>query len=544
MFNYSKIHCKSLFIIGLNVFYPLIVLLVFGFFLIPYLKEYLKEIIAFGLLSLVFFNLILLAPNVSVRKWLLLISTVLLSVLVFIKLSFYHHYGVKLSASALFVIFETNTVEASDFILNYIDFFVILLFLILLFPFLLYFKKSSKKIIIQNLDSHLKFNVFKIGLLLLIPTSIYLIHLKFQDKNLALTYYYSYGDFLKTKKLLKENLAQKKSSGLVVESFNKDSQTHVVIIGESTSKWHMQLYGYSRETNPLLTEIKDEILIFEEVITPHVHTINALEKILTLSNYNTPKVKDNASIVQLANQADYTTYWMSNQRPVGFHESTAFLISGAADYRYFLASDDYMFNIYDETILPKLDEVLLSNNDKKIIFIHLIGTHSSYNNRYPNNYSFFKGERIDQKFKNKKATALMNEYDNAIRYNDFIVREIIEKVRRLNTNSSVVYFSDHGDDIYDVDEDIHGHNEYHATAPMYEIPFIVWSSETYKNNYLNINSFQNNITKKYNLEYYIHSFSDLYNIKYNLFQPSKSVFNSQFVETKRLIKKGEDYDNR
>ena len=136
MFNYSKIHYKSLFIIGLNVFYPLIVLLVFGFFLIPYLKEYLKEIIAFGLLSLVFFNLILLAPNVSVRKWLLLISTVLLSVLVFIKLSFYHHYDVKLSASALFVIFETNTVEASDFILNYIDFFVILLFLILLFPFL------------------------------------------------------------------------------------------------------------------------------------------------------------------------------------------------------------------------------------------------------------------------------------------------------------------------------------------------------------------------------------------------------------------------
>ena len=542
MFDYSKIHYKSLFIIGLYVFYPLLVLVFFGFFLVPYFKEFLKEVIAFGLLSLVFFNIILIITKLSIRKWLLPLLTILLSILVFIKLSFYHHYGVKISASALFVIFETNAVEASDFLLNYLDYFVVVLFIILLIPIVIYLKKTSKNLIQQSLDFNQNFSVFKIGMILLIPICLYLIHLKFQDKNIALTYYYSYSDFIKTKKLLKENLAQKYSSNINVESFNSDPQTHVVIIGESTSKWHMQLYGYSRNTNPLLTDIEDELIVFDDVITPHVHTINALEKILTLSDFNNPKAEENASIVQLSNQAEYSTYWISNQRPVGFHESTAFLISAGADNRYFLASEDYMFNIYDENIFPKLDEVLLKNDEKKIIYIHLIGTHSGYKNRYPDSFSVFNGERKNQKVKNQKATTLMNEYDNSILYNDFIVREIIERIRALNTNSFVVYFSDHGDDIYDVSENIFGHNEYHATAPMYEIPFIVWSSESFKKNHLNL--LNKNISKKYNLENFIHSFSDLSNIKFNLFQPSKSIFNSQFIETKRLIKEGEDYDNR
>jgi heptose-I-phosphate ethanolaminephosphotransferase len=544
MLNLKKIHLKSIFTIGLFVFYPFLVLFIFGWFVIPYAKEYLKEIIAFGLLSLVFFNCILIIPKVKIRKWLLLLFTIVLSVLIFIKISFYHHYGVKISASALFVIFETNAVEATDFLSNYVNYFTIVLLLLLLNPYLLYFVKSIRVFFQKSLQENLSFSILKIVALLLIPISLYLIHLKFQDKNIVLTSYYTYEDFLSTKKLLKKNIAQKHSKIIKVDSFNKSPQIHVVIIGESTSKWHMQLYGYSRETNPLLTEIEDELIVFKDVITPHVHTINALEKILTLTIFNDPNKKENASVVQLSNQAGYTTYWLSNQRPVGLHESTASLISGGADFKYFLSSNDYMFNIYDENILPKLDDIILEKKEKKIIFIHLIGTHSGYDNRYPESYSYFNGVRENQKFTHEKAISLTNEYDNSVRYNDFIVREIIEKIRKTNTNSYVMYFSDHGDDIFDVYNDIAGHNEYHGTSPMYEIPFIVWASESYKNNHPKFEFLKKNRFKKYNLEHFIHSFSEISDIKFNLFQPTNSIFNSHFKETKRIIKNGEDYDAR
>src|SRR5699024_4361655 len=100
-------------------------------------------------------------------------------------------------------------------------------------------------------------------------------------------------------------------------------EIHIVVIGESTTTWHMQLYGYHKETNPLLTEIRDELFIFDSVISPHTHTILSLEKMLSYSNYENQKPERNASIVQLANQAGFTSYWISNQRPIGFHESVA-----------------------------------------------------------------------------------------------------------------------------------------------------------------------------------------------------------------------------
>ena len=208
MLNNSKLNYKPFIFLGLYVFYPLLVLVFLGFFLIPYFKEFIKEVIAFGLLSIVFFNIILIITKLSIRRWLLPLLTILLSILVFIKLSFYHHYGEKISASALFVIFETNVVEASDFLINYLDSFVVVVFIILLIPIVIYLIKTTKKLIQQSLDFNLNFSVFKIGMILLIPICLFLIHFKFQDKNIALTYYYSYSDFIKTKKLLKENLAQ------------------------------------------------------------------------------------------------------------------------------------------------------------------------------------------------------------------------------------------------------------------------------------------------------------------------------------------------
>src|SRR5690606_14130732 len=101
---------------------------------------------------------------------------------------------------------------------------------------------------------------------------------------------------------------------------NDAPQTYVVIIGESTSARNMGLYGYYRNTNPLLTEIKDELLIFNDVISPHTHTIPSLNKMLSLSNFENPDVIHCGSIVQLANAAGFSTYWISNQQPIGIHE--------------------------------------------------------------------------------------------------------------------------------------------------------------------------------------------------------------------------------
>lgn len=489
------------------------------------------------------FSLYLLIPKLKIQKWFLIASLFLLAALAFIKLSFYYHYGVKLSGSALFVIFETNTQESTEFLSYYLNTSVILLAIVLFLPWLLLIPFILKQESSLPFTDRLKSVKWKILIVLGIVLSLFVIHKKFSEHNIIYTSIASYSDYQTTKANLKKTLAKGESDILKVHSSVEKPQTYVVIIGESTSRWHMQLYDYARETNPLLTEIKEELVIFKDVITPNVHTILALDKILTFSDYNHPNKEENASIVQLANQAGFTTYWISNQRPVGLHESVSTLIGNASDQTYFLATDNYNSNIYDEVILPKLDEVLTQGDKKKMVFIHLIGTHGDYKKRYPEKYAFFNDSPPQTPFINKSNEHYVNEYDNAIRYNDYIVRSIIETVRKEEKSSYVLYFSDHGDELHDT-MDLRGHNEYYGTPPMYEVPFVIWTSPEYKNQHPNLSDLNSFTDRKYNLEDFIHSFSDLSRIEFNLIDKTRSIFNQEFQERTRWIKENEDYDNR
>lgn len=44
--------------------------------------------------------------------------------------------------------------------------------------------------------------------------------------------------------------------------------TLVLVIGESTNRQRMSLYGYERETTPNLDKLRDQLAIFDNVVTP------------------------------------------------------------------------------------------------------------------------------------------------------------------------------------------------------------------------------------------------------------------------------------
>ena len=140
---------KSLLGLWAIVFYPFLLLLIIGYFLIPYTYGYRRELVAFGSLSLVFICIVWLINNATIRKYLIVFFFFLLMLLCFFKLSFYYLYGAKINASALFIIFETNTSEASEFFSRYLDFKTLVFFIALVIPlvllirFLFFYKKEE-----------------------------------------------------------------------------------------------------------------------------------------------------------------------------------------------------------------------------------------------------------------------------------------------------------------------------------------------------------------------------------------------------------------
>ncbi|MGO3154838.1 sulfatase-like hydrolase/transferase [Mesonia sp.] len=520
---------------------PLWVLCLSGIFLIPQQADFIREVCNFTLLTAFFYALCFLISSVKLKAIFSWIIAFILSFLLLIKLNFYHIYQVKLSASALFVIFETNAQETSEFLEVYISSTFLFLAGIFILYLLGYGYSLFKRKIIFQLDLKPSFQIIlKVGLLGLAVLSAYLIHWKFSEFNILYTTKTSYADYKTTKKLIKETLAQPTSPYLKeVKKDRKTPKIGVVIIGESTNRNHMSLYGYYRNTNPLLAKQK-ELWISKDVITPHVHTVIALDKILTLNSFENKRREDNASVIQLANQAGYKTFWLSNQRPVGINESVPTLIGYAATEKIFLNTDNYNRKSYDEVLLPAFNEALQDPAPYKMIFLHLSGTHLGYQERYPNTYQHFK-DTPKTKFQHERAYGFINQYDNAIRYNDYIINDLLEQLKAQQTSSYMIYFSDHGDDVFD-DYDNAGHSEDIGTNGMFEIPYITWVSPHFKEQLksdLEVTKIEN---RKYLLDEFIHAFADLSQISFDGLDKTKSIYDSTYVEKPRLIKGKIDYD--
>lgn len=527
---------------GIIIFYPFLLFLIYSFALIEEQKQFLKENLSVLLSAIILFSFYVLFRKRN-RKHILAGLYLFFALGIFLKISFYILYETAFSSSGVFIIFETNLYEAMDFVEFYMNPKLFILLFLLILPLVsLIFIKFKKPLF----PKETKFS-FRIFLIAVIAINTIFIFKKLKTEHILSVSLYSYLDYLEVKKRMIFDFSEKFSTNLHNVKRSSDTiqrngeELHIVVIGESTTNWHLQLYGYHKETNPLLQEIKDELFVFDSVISPHTHTILSLEKMLSLSNFENPVPAQNASVVQLVNQAGFTSYWISNQRPVGFHESVATNIARAADKKYFITASEYgNQNTVDEFIFPVLEDIVQEPSQKKVVFIQLIGTHAPYHKRYPDHFSKFDGDKDNLLFSSGNAQKIRNQYDNAVLYNDYIIRNLIEFLRNKASSSSLIYFSDHGDDVFDT-MDFAGHNEYHATAPMYEIPFIIWLSESKR---AEKNLLPAYINRRYNSEDLIHTLADLLSIDFDKKDNSRSVINPEFKERTRWIKEGIDYDNQ
>jgi heptose-I-phosphate ethanolaminephosphotransferase len=260
-----------------------------------------------------------------------------------------------------------------------------------------------------------------------------------------------------------------------------------------------------------------------------------------LANYEHPERSKDGSLLQLMNKAGFETYWISNQNPIGTDETLITTLSKAAAKSYFTNTAGWRksFTPYDEKLLIPLKKVLSEKKRKKFIILHLMGTHSKYSKRYPESFKQFNTTPITA-FKHEVAFNLINEYDNAVLYNDQIVSKVIDLVRNENENAWVLYFSDHGEDVFET-IDATSHRETGGTKPMYDIPFVFWVSEKYKQQDKD-HIYQSE--RKFMTDDLIYTIADMSNVHFTEFDSTRSLINPNFIHRKRKINEKEDYDEK
>ena len=313
-------------------------------------------------------------------------------------------------------------------------------------------------------------------------------------------------------------------------------RTLVLVIGESTNRQRMSLYGYQRPTTPELDTLRDQLDIFDNVVTPRPYTIEALQQVLTFADQQSPDAYlTTPSLLNMMKQAGYKTFWITNQQTLTERNTMLTTFSKQADEQVYLNQNrNQNARQYDGDVLEPFARALADKAPRKLIVVHLLGTHMSYRFRYPEEFERFTTAEGAPQNVTRHQLPTYNSYDNAVLYNDFVVGSLIKTYAETDPNGFLVYLADHGEAVFDAPAaTVLGRNEASPTSPMYTVPFIVWRSPQWRAD--DPRELQGARSRPYSSEHFIHTFADLARIRFDELDLSKSLTSQQFEPRPLLI---------
>ncbi len=298
------------------------------------------------------------------------------------------------------------------------------------------------------------------------------------------------------------------SNQLEVTAAGRPELNVYVYIGESTTSANWQLYGYTRPTTPQLLKIASQdngLLTFHNVLSTHTHTSQSLLRALSFSAESAGNTQpapiyrsQRTSIVSALKQANVKTHWFSNQSQTGSNNMVSSIIARQSDTAKWSTDSRFAPNVdkmlqrpYDhEFFFPEIDRLVAANaaTAGQAVFLHSYAGHGPYEKWVPGDRREIVDEKFEQMasegvvgelhkrsflfggYENKEVISEIEAYDKAIRYIDFELAHIIERLKDTRSPSVLVYFSDHGESVFTG----RGHTVSRYIHEMVRVPFLMY----------------------------------------------------------------------
>lgn len=431
-----------LYLIGFFFSYPDIYENLFGDEKLDSIRNFFEYGIMFS--SFLVFNAFLFK-----NKYTSIISIVLLLLLslnFLISISCFFVYQSGFNTGMAISILESNVDEA--FSMSYM--FILPGVLFVLFLGMLFYSVNYLKNVVAN---NVKFGVIAL-LWLMMPFMFFLKHKYVSNKgggSIIKNVCYHLSDFQNALKIQKDiSIIKTNIPVFDIKKIQPGIQNVILIIGESERKQNMSLYGYTKQTTPFTDKETKNMMVFDHAVSPAGITNLSVPLMLSSidpSEFENHYSKLSSNIVNLANQNKYNTFWVSTQ-------ASARGITAIAS----MAKEKKWINGFDNVIVSELKDIVKQEKDMFTV-LHIMGSHPNPCNRLPKDWN----------------SNGLDCYDSSIKYKDHVMGEIFDSLR--NTNSVVIYVSDHGLKIKD-DKLLHVDSKEST-----QVPFFVWYGDKVPQNY-------------------------------------------------------------
>ncbi len=245
----------------------------------------------------------------------------------------------------------------------------------------------------------------------------------------------------------------------------------VLVIGESARKANFQLYGYQRDTNPLLSKQK-ELKVYEA---------NSCATYTTAGTKAILEPKDCDDLYELLPNYAFRTGVDVSWRTSNWGEPPIHIDEYLTDPE--LGKLYGMSNAYDDILFKGLRERIESSTKNKVLIIlHTSISHGpQYASKYPKEFEVYKPVARNVEEGEKNVGMLVNAYDNTIRYTDYLLNGLIDTLRSMTEwKTAMIFVSDHGESLGENKMFMHGLPMKLAPKEQYEIPLLVWTSENFR----------------------------------------------------------------
>jgi len=313
-------------------------------------------------------------------------------------------------------------------------------------------------------------------------------------------------------------------------------QVYVLVVGESSRRDHWQLFGYSRATNPELTKVPNLVPI-PNMLTSWPASIFAIPLIITRKPITDSNMAwKEASILRAMVEAGFDTYWFSNQLPIGADDSPVSTYAYEAQHVSFLNHASLTApDSYDEVLLQPLRDAVQDSRKDLFIVLHMMGSHSRYDLRYPSTFKRFRPVSSDATEGDLSSyDRLRNSYDNTILYTDHVLAGMIDILQKSGAVTALLYESDHGEDLPTPSCHLMEHG--HGTMYDFQIPAFVWYSDLYAKVFpQRVTTLRNNADQRTLSADTFESLIDMAGVTFPSHDPSWSLFSKQWLYHPRII---------
>ncbi|MGR9085652.1 MAG: phosphoethanolamine transferase [Gammaproteobacteria bacterium] len=250
----------------------------------------------------------------------------------------------------------------------------------------------------------------------------------------------------------------------------------VLILGESARADHFGVYGYPRNTTPLLQNERN-LMVFTDVRSCGTTTAVSVRCLMTRATGETIKTAgEEGSFISVFRKLGFRTSWVSEQAK--FDRENTVISSIASDAETTVFQDNNLNLKLNEFKEFFLHQVRASGSETLSVF-HMMGSHFPYQWMYPVEFGHYTPTCPDTSLQNCPLDFLINTYDNTIRFTDFFLSKIIEALR--SQNAMMVYIADHGEYLGERGRFLHGQET--DDSELRHVPMIWWVSNRYVESY-------------------------------------------------------------